>query len=111
MPQQIVLGQSSGSSDADSMKAAHVKEWCDVGTVPDSIVLGDIPAPPAPVKRQVVVGVKATAINVDDIAALQDTAGGGWCFHYATPKEAKPLRLAAASTPASSWPSGPTASG
>ena len=53
------------------MKAAHVTEWCDVGTVPDSIVLGEIPAPPPPLKRQVVIAVKATAINVDDIAGLQ----------------------------------------
>ena len=37
--------------------------------------------------------VKATAINVDDIAALQDTTGGGWCFHFATPEESKPVRV------------------
>jgi|EP01046_Picozoa_sp_COSAG06_P002184 NADPH:quinone reductase-like Zn-dependent oxidoreductase len=74
-----------------TMKAAHVTDWCDVGTVADTISFGNVPAPPAPIKSEVVVGVKASAINVDDIACLQDTGGGGWCFHVATPEEAKPL--------------------
>ena len=66
MPKPKISPQPSST-----MKAAHVTEYCDVGTVPDSIVLGQIPAPPPPLKRQVVIGVKATAINVDDIAGLQ----------------------------------------
>ena len=90
-PQQQLEPDVSDQPPSTMMKAAHVTEWCDEGTVPDSIVLGEISAPPPPRKHQVVIGVKATAINVDDIAGLQDTAAGGWCFHYATPKEDKPL--------------------
>lgn len=73
------------------MKAAYVTEWCDEGAVPESVVVGEIPVPGKPIKRQVVVGVKASGINVDDIAVMQDTGGGGWCFHVATPKEHEPL--------------------
>ena len=77
--------------ESSTMKAAYVTEFCEEGTVPDSIVLGEIPALPPPIKRQVIVGVKATAINVDDIAGLQDTAMGGWCAHLPKPKKDKPL--------------------
>jgi len=73
------------------MKAAHITSWCDAGTVADTIVIGDVPAPPAPRGRQVLIRVHATAINVDDVALLQDTAGGGRFFHAARPTTARPL--------------------
>ena len=74
------------------MRAAHVTSWCDAGTVADAVVLGDVPAPPAaPRGRQVTVRVRAAAINVDDVALLQDTAGGGRFFHSARPAAARPL--------------------
>ena len=66
-----ILPQESPETRPSTMRAAHVTEWCAVGSVPDSIVLGEIPAPPPPLKREVVIGVRATAINVDDIAGLQ----------------------------------------
>eukprot|EP01043_Picozoa_sp_COSAG02_P057508 COSAG02_NODE_6994_length_3237_cov_2.412046_1_plen_469_part_00 len=88
---QQVTPNPSHQSDSDTMKAAYVTEWCDEGAVPDSIVVADIAVPPAPVKKQVVVAVKAAGINPDDIAVLQDTGGGGWCFHVTTPKDDKPL--------------------
>lgn len=77
-----------------TMRAAHVISWCDAGTVADAIVLGDVPAPPAaaaPKGRQVTVRVRAAAINVDDVALLQDTAGGGRFFHSARPTPSRPL--------------------
>jgi len=72
------------------MKAAHLNEWCAVGTVPDTLSFGQVPAPPAPKKSQVLIKVKASAINVDDIAICQDTGGGGWYFHGRRPASGKP---------------------
>ena len=86
-----ILPQEPDDKPPSTMKAAHITEWCDVGTVPDSIVLGEVPAPPPPLKREVVIGVRATAINVDDVAGLQDTAMGGVCIHLPAPKEGRPL--------------------
>lgn len=84
--------RSSGSSRPTTMRAAHVTSWCDAGTVADAIVLGDVPAPPAaPRGRQVTVRVRAAAVNVDDVALLQDTAGGGRFFHSARPAPSRPL--------------------
>ena len=74
-----------------TMKAAHVTEWCAPGTVPDRVALGEVPAPPAPTGAQVLVGVKAASINVDDVALLQDTAAGGWFYHTRKPTAAAPL--------------------
>mmetsp|Transcript_7471 Transcript_7471/g.20791 ORF Transcript_7471/g.20791 Transcript_7471/m.20791 type:complete len:398 (-) Transcript_7471:50-1243(-) len=74
-----------------TMKAAHVTSWCTVGTVADTIVIGDVPTPPPPRARQVTVRVRAAAINVDDVALLQDTAGGGRFFHAARPTSRRPL--------------------
>jgi hypothetical protein len=98
LPETVVTNPAGGVAWADeagqaTMKAAFVTDWCEVGTVADAILLASVPVPPAPVKSEVTIGVKATAINVDDIAALQDTAGGGWCFHFATPEESKPVRV------------------
>jgi alcohol dehydrogenase len=73
------------------MKAVHLTQWCAQGTVPDAILFGDVPVPPAPVKREVLISVKASSINIDDIAVCQDTAAGGWLFHARTPSAAKPL--------------------
>jgi len=73
------------------MTAAYVNEWCAVGTVPDTISFGPVPAPPAPKKAEVLIGVKAASINVDDVPLLQDTAAGGWCFHTRKPSATEPL--------------------
>ena len=86
-----ILPQEPDDKPPSTMRAAHITEWCDVGTVADSIVLGEVPAPPPPVKREVVIGVRATAINVDDVAGLQDTAMGGVCVHLPAPREDRPL--------------------
>ena len=80
-----------GSSSASMMKAAHITSWCDAGTVANTIVLGDVPAPPAPRGRQVLIRVHAAAVNVDDVALLQDTAGGGRFFHASKPSPSRPL--------------------
>jgi alcohol dehydrogenase len=77
--------------DGGKMKAAFVTAWCAVGTVPQSISFGEVPAPPAPKKDQVLVGVRAASINVDDAPLLQDTAAGGWFFHTRKPSAANPL--------------------
>ena len=65
------------------MKAVHITKWCDVGTVADSVIFGEVPrltdSPLA--KTEVLIDVKASAINVDDVAVLQDTGGGGWYLH------------------------------
>lgn len=74
-----------------TMKAAHITQWCPTGKVAESILFGDVPAPTPPVKKDVVIQVKASAINVDDIALLQNSAGGGWYFHGRSPSSAKPL--------------------
>ena len=79
-------------ADAGSMmKAAYVTEWCELGTVPDKISFGMVPAPPAPKKAEVLVGIKAASINVDDVPLLQDTAAGGWLFHTRKPSVGQPL--------------------
>jgi NADPH:quinone reductase-like Zn-dependent oxidoreductase len=36
-----------------------------------------VPAPPAPIKTEVLVGVMAASINVDDVPLLQNTGAGG----------------------------------
>lgn len=74
-----------------TMMAAHLKQWCAEGAVPEAIVFGEVPSPGEPVKREVLIGVKASAINIDDIAVLQDTGGGGWFFHARKPSAEKPL--------------------
>jgi NADPH:quinone reductase-like Zn-dependent oxidoreductase len=73
------------------MKAAYITQWCAEGKVADSISFGEVAAPAPPVKKNVVIEVKASAINVDDVALLQDSAGGGWFFHGRTPSVNKPL--------------------
>ena len=74
------------------MKALHLTQFCSEGSVADSISFGDVPVPTtSPVKREVLVAVKASAINVDDIALCQDTAMGGWITHRRTPTVAHPL--------------------
>jgi len=60
--------------------------------VADTILFGDVPPLTAsPAKTSVVIEVKASAINVDDIAVCQDSAGGGWFFHGRKPSVAKPF--------------------
>lgn len=55
------------------MKAAHIVARAP-GSVAETIRVGDIPAPASPIKCEVLISVKATAINVDDIASCQNTA-------------------------------------
>ena len=63
------------------MKALYYTKWCQNGTVADTIEFGEIKPPTSePVQKQVLIEVKASAINVDDIAMIQDSAGG-WFFH------------------------------
>ena len=73
------------------MKAAHLTQFCAEGTVADAILFGDVPTPRAPGKKEVLIGIKASALNVDDVAICQDTAAGGWCAHPPTPSAAAPL--------------------
>lgn len=73
------------------MKAVHITKWCAEGTVADSILFGEVPRFEPPTKTDVVIEVKATAINVDDVAILQDSGGGGWFFHGRKPSVAKPF--------------------
>lgn len=75
----------------DTMTAAYVTEWLAIGTVADNISFGQISAPPAPKKGEVLIGIKAASITVDDVPLLQDTAAGGWFFHTRKPSVAKPL--------------------
>jgi NADPH:quinone reductase-like Zn-dependent oxidoreductase len=79
------------ASEGGTMVGAYVNEWCAIGTVPDKISFGEVPAPPAPKKTEVLVGVKAASINVDDVALLQDTGGGGWFYHTRKPSVKNPL--------------------
>lgn len=81
----------SVTPSASLMKAAHMVEWCAEGTVPDTILFGDVASPPAPKKREVLIEVKASSINVDDVAACQDSTGGGWFWHARTPSATRPL--------------------
>lgn len=73
------------------MKAVSVTKFAPIGTVPTSVSFGSITSPPPPVKNQLIIAVKASSINVDDVALLQDSAGGGWFFHGRTPTAANPL--------------------
>ena len=75
------------------MKAVHITKWCKVGTVADSVIFGEVPhLTNSPlVKTEVLIDVKASAINVDDIAVLQDTAGGGWYLHGRKPSVEHPF--------------------
>ena len=75
------------------MKAVYINKWCEEGTVADSVVFGDIPrlSESPLVGKNVLVEVKASAINVDDVALCQDTAGGGWFFHGRKPSVENPV--------------------
>ena len=73
------------------MKALYVTKFCKIGTVPESIVFGDVPDLPEPKRDEVVIEVKAASINVDDVPLLQDTAAGGWLYHARTPSADDPL--------------------
>lgn len=76
------------------MKALYLKEFCAEGTVADSIQFGDFPLPTtSPQKTEVLIEVKASAINVDDVAMCQNTAMGGWFAHMRTPTESKPVAV------------------
>ena len=77
--------------ESSTMLAAHITEWCAPGTVPDTILFGAVPTPPAPKKGEVLISVKAASINVDDVALLQDTAAGGWLYHTRKPSVANPV--------------------
>ena len=82
---------ASGISRADTMKALYLTNWCEPGTVADSVLFGEVRAPTKlPVKNEVLIEVRASAVNVDDIALCQDTAGGGWYFHGRRPTADKP---------------------
>jgi NADPH:quinone reductase-like Zn-dependent oxidoreductase len=76
---------------SSSMQALHIRQWCAEGTVADTMAFGRIPSPKAPVKNEVLIGIKASSINIDDLLACQDTGGGGWCFHARTPSSKSPL--------------------
>jgi NADPH:quinone reductase-like Zn-dependent oxidoreductase len=75
------------------MKAIYITKWCEEGTVADSVVFGEIPRlSESPVgKTDVVIEVKASAINADDVALCQDTAAGGWYFHGRKPSVENPF--------------------
>lgn len=69
------------------MKAVHMNSFLPIGSVADDIIIGEIPSltcnPPA--GNTVIISVKSTSINVDDVALAQDSAGGGWFFHTRKP--------------------------
>jgi NADPH:quinone reductase-like Zn-dependent oxidoreductase len=73
------------------MLAAYVNKFCELGTVPDKICFGKIAAPPPPKKNQVIISVKAASINVDDVALLQNTVGGGTLSPATKPSAETPL--------------------
>ena len=79
------------ADSSKTMLAAYVTEWLEIGTVPDKVSFGNVPAPASPQKSQVLIDVKAASINVSDIALLQDTGAGGWCYHTRKPTVAAPL--------------------
>ena len=79
------------ADSSNTMLAAYVTEWLEIGTVPDKVSFGNVPAPASPQKNQVLIDVKAASINVSDIALLQDTGAGGWCYHTRKPTVAAPL--------------------
>ena len=76
--------------DLTTMLAAHVTEWCAIGTVPDSIAFGAVPSLGAPAKTQVLISIKAASISGDDVALLQDSYAGGTA-HSRKPSVANPL--------------------
>ena len=78
-------------TETTTMAAAYVNDWCEIGSVPESILYGQIPSLPSPSKMEVLVTVKAASINVDDVWLLQDTACGGWMYHTRKPSSAAPL--------------------
>ena len=71
--------------------ALHISEWCAPGSVPEKISFGKIIAPPEPTKNEVVISVKASSIQIDDIALMQNTAAGGWFYHTRPPSVQKPV--------------------
>eukprot|EP00949_MAST-11_sp_MAST-11-sp1_P000796 g796.t1 len=73
------------------MKAVYVNSWVQAGTVAESVIVGELPLPRDPVRDEVSIQVHASAINVDDVALCQDTAGGGWFFHGKKPTEKEPF--------------------
>jgi NADPH:quinone reductase len=73
------------------MLAAHVTSFSAPGTVSSTLKFGEVSLPEPPTKDNVVVEIKAAGINVDDVALLQDTAGGGWFFHGKAPTISDPL--------------------
>jgi reticulon-4-interacting protein 1, mitochondrial len=88
-----------------TMRAVYLTDgWCTPGTVAERICVGEIPVPAgaedngeggttagsALAPNKVVVEVRASAINVDDVAMAQDAAGGGWFFHGKTPTRSSP---------------------
>ena len=82
------VGRSETFQTLSLMNALHLKkDWCARGTVADTIEFGEISAPTAEglLKDQILIEVKATAVNIDDIALAQDSAGGGWFFHGRQP--------------------------
>lgn len=86
----MVANIAPADDSASSMKAVYVNEWCAVGTVADKISFGEVSAPAAPKKAEVLVGVKAASISGDDLGLLQDTFAGGTA-HSRKPSEAHPL--------------------
>ena len=75
-----------------TMKALHLTQFCQEGKVADEISFGDIPVPTStPLKQDVLIQIKASAINVDDVACCQNTAMGGWWMHPRAPNKEKPL--------------------
>lgn len=86
----MVATIAPADDSASTMKAAYVNEWCAVGTVADTISFGEVPAPAAPKKAEVLVGVKAASISGDDVGLLQDTFAGGTA-HSRKPSAANPL--------------------
>ena len=86
----MVASVTPADENVSMMKAAYVNQWCAVGTVADSISFGEVPAPAAPKKAEVVVSVKAASISGDDVGLLQDTFAGGTA-HSRKPSVANPL--------------------
>lgn len=76
--------------DGSTMRGAYIEEFCAVGGLPQAIKLGRVPTPRAPVKNEVLIAVKAASVSGDDVAACQDTAGGGWFMHVRKPTQAQP---------------------
>jgi len=78
-------------ADGKMMKALYLTEYCPEGSVAESISFGKIPCPIiSPKSQEVLIGVKASAVNADDIALSQNTAMGGWFVHTRTPSKKLP---------------------